>query len=111
MSDITIILCYLWNREWVFNIVNVLFHSCVKRFISDEQCDIDEILRRAETTDEAPITAGEELLSAFKVASFAAFEEDKDTQSEQEVDEESRDWVRGFFYYNFVLMIPSDCWK
>lgn len=55
-------------------------------------CDIDEILRRAETTDEAPITAGDELLSAFKVASFAAFEEDRDTQSEPEVDEESRDW-------------------
>lgn len=69
------------------------------------QCDIDEILRRAETTDEAPITAGEELLSAFKVASFAAFEEDKDTQSEQEVDEESRDWVGGFvlsMHYGFL---------
>lgn len=57
------------------------------------QCDIDEILRRAETTDEAPTTAGDELLSAFKVASFAAFEEEKDTQSEHEADEESRDWV------------------
>lgn len=76
-------------------IINIVwFHSCIKRFVSDKQCDIDEILRRAETTDEAPITAGEELLSAFKVASFAAFEEDKDTQSEQEVEEESRDWVR-----------------
>lgn len=40
------------------------------------------------------MTAGDELLSAFKVASIATFEEDKDTQSEQEIDEESRDWVR-----------------
>lgn len=39
-------------------------------------CDIDEILRRAETRDEAPTLVGDELLSAFKVASFAAFEED-----------------------------------
>ncbi|XP_031638255.1 chromodomain-helicase-DNA-binding protein 1 isoform X2 [Contarinia nasturtii] len=39
-------------------------------------CDIDEILRRAETRDEAPTMVGDELLSAFKVASFAAFDED-----------------------------------
>ncbi|XP_018909064.2 chromodomain-helicase-DNA-binding protein 1 [Bemisia tabaci] len=55
-------------------------------------CDIDEILRRAETRDEAPATVGDELLSAFKVASFAAFEEEKDTQSEHDNDEESKDW-------------------
>ena len=58
------------------------------------QCDVDEILRRAETRDEAPATVGEELLSAFKVASFAAFEEDKEVPStEQEPDDESKDWV------------------
>ncbi|CAO1351026.1 unnamed protein product [Diamesa hyperborea] len=39
-------------------------------------CDIDEILRRAETRDEAPPMVGDELLSSFKVASFA-FDEDK----------------------------------
>ncbi|PNF16997.1 Chromodomain-helicase-DNA-binding protein 1 [Cryptotermes secundus] len=56
-------------------------------------CDIDEILRRAETRDEAPATVGDELLSAFKVASFAAFEEDKEVPStEQEPDDESKDW-------------------
>lgn len=44
----------------------------------DLVCDIDEILRRAETRDEAPAMAGDELLSAFKVASFAAFDEDND---------------------------------
>ncbi|RZF46881.1 hypothetical protein LSTR_LSTR008262 [Laodelphax striatellus] len=54
-------------------------------------CDIDEILRRAETRDEAPATVGDELLSAFKVASIA-FDEDNDTQSEQPQDEETRDW-------------------
>jgi hypothetical protein len=37
---------------------------------------------------------GDELLSAFKVASFAAFEEDKEVPStEQEPDDESKDWV------------------
>ncbi|KAG8288701.1 transcriptional regulator [Homalodisca vitripennis] len=61
---------------------------------ADEEptCDIDEILRRAETAEDAPATAGDELLSAFKVASFAAFEEDQNTQSEQEPEEETRDW-------------------
>lgn len=44
----------------------------------DLVCDIDEILRRAETRDEAPTMVGDELLSAFKVASFAAFDEDND---------------------------------
>lgn len=41
----------------------------------DLVCDIDEILRRAETRDEGPAMVGDELLSAFKVASFA-FDED-----------------------------------
>ena len=39
-------------------------------------CDIDEILRRAETRNEDPEMPGDDLLSAFKVASIAAFEED-----------------------------------
>lgn len=46
----------------------------------DFVCDIDEILRRAETRDEAPTMVGDELLSAFKVASFAAFDEDEETE-------------------------------
>lgn len=40
------------------------------------KCDIDEILRRAETRDEGPAMVGDELLSSFKVASFT-FDEDK----------------------------------
>ncbi|XP_049549302.1 chromodomain-helicase-DNA-binding protein 1 [Anopheles darlingi] len=39
-------------------------------------CDIDEILRRAETRDEAPGMPGDELLSAFNVTTFD-FDEDK----------------------------------
>lgn len=39
-------------------------------------CDIDEILRRAETRNEDPTMVGDELLSSFKVASFT-FDEDK----------------------------------
>ncbi|CAG2101807.1 unnamed protein product [Medioppia subpectinata] len=41
------------------------------------QCDIDEILRRAETREDVSQTVGDELLSAFKVASFN-FNEDED---------------------------------
>lgn len=42
-----------------------------------EQMDIDEILDRAETTEDAT-TAGEELLNAFKVASFTTTDEEND---------------------------------
>ncbi|XP_043280167.1 chromodomain-helicase-DNA-binding protein 1 isoform X2 [Venturia canescens] len=58
-------------------------------------CDIDEILRRAETRDEAPATVGDELLSAFKVASFAAFEEEPEPLLAQTADndDESKDWA------------------
>ncbi|XP_012264191.2 chromodomain-helicase-DNA-binding protein 1 isoform X1 [Athalia rosae] len=57
-------------------------------------CDIDEILRRAETRDEAPTTVGDELLSAFKVASFAAFEEETEPIIQpNEIDDESKDWA------------------
>ncbi|XP_012220064.1 chromodomain-helicase-DNA-binding protein 1 isoform X2 [Linepithema humile] len=58
-------------------------------------CDIDEILRRAETRDEAPTTVGDELLSAFKVASFkTAFDEDlESTNQPNDNDDESKDWA------------------
>lgn len=62
---------------------------------NDEEptCDIDEILRRAETRDEGPTMAGDELLSAFKVASFAAFdEEEKPEPAEINNEDESKDW-------------------
>lgn len=56
-------------------------------------CDIDEILRRAETRDEAPGLVGDELLSAFKVATFGAFDEEKAASPVDEVPEdECRDW-------------------
>nr|XP_023015060.1 chromodomain-helicase-DNA-binding protein 1 isoform X2 [Leptinotarsa decemlineata] len=60
----------------------------------EPNCDIDEILRRAETRDEAPTLVGDELLSAFKVASFAAFDEDAEPSPVNNVlgDEESKDW-------------------
>ncbi|XP_055685327.1 chromodomain-helicase-DNA-binding protein 1 [Lutzomyia longipalpis] len=63
----------------------------------DLVCDIDEILRRAETRDEGPTMAGDELLSAFKVASFAAFEEDKqesplDSNADDQHDGDTKDW-------------------
>lgn len=56
------------------------------------QCDIDEILRRAETRDEGPSMVGDELLSAFKVASFAAFDEDNESSPVIAADDESKDW-------------------
>lgn len=51
-------------------------------------------MRRAETRDEAPSTVGDELLSAFKVASFAAFDEEPEPVPQiNENDDESKDWV------------------
>lgn len=64
----------------------------------DLVCDIDEILRRAETRDDAPAMIGDELLSAFKVASFAAFDEEnnqmaiKTEAGEQDGGADTRDW-------------------
>jgi len=43
----------------------------------EDQCDIDEILRRAETHEDAGERPGDELLSAFKVASFSVNEEEE----------------------------------
>ncbi|XP_049876715.1 chromodomain-helicase-DNA-binding protein 1 isoform X2 [Pectinophora gossypiella] len=59
----------------------------------DPVCDIDEILQRAETRDEGPSMAGDELLSAFKVASFA-FDEEKAVMDvkKEHTEEESKDW-------------------
>lgn len=62
---------------------------------SDLVCDIDEILRRAETRDDAPAMIGDELLSAFKVASFAAFDEDMPSTNlakQQADDGDTKDW-------------------
>lgn len=52
-------------------------------------------MRRAETRDEAPTTVGDELLSAFKVASFT-FDEEKEMDDESpstQNDQEKKDWV------------------
>uniref|UniRef100_A0A1B0AA38 Uncharacterized protein n=1 Tax=Glossina pallidipes TaxID=7398 RepID=A0A1B0AA38_GLOPL len=68
---------------------------------NDEElvCDIDEILRRAETRNEDPEMLGDDLLSAFKVASIAAFEEETDTTTKDnenamtgEQEEDTKDW-------------------
>ncbi|CAK1540056.1 unnamed protein product [Leptosia nina] len=59
----------------------------------DPVCDIDEILQRAETRDEGPTMAGDELLSAFKVASFA-FDEEKAVMGAKKdgAEEDTKDW-------------------
>ncbi|XP_050681248.1 chromodomain-helicase-DNA-binding protein 1 isoform X2 [Leptidea sinapis] len=59
----------------------------------DPVCDIDEILQRAETRDEAPTMVGDELLSAFKVASFA-FDEEKAVMEvkKENAEEDTKDW-------------------
>lgn len=60
-------------------------------------CDIDEILRRAETRDEPAPQVGDELLSAFKVASFTIDEEEPlpatmTNLKAPDMEEETRDW-------------------
>jgi chromodomain-helicase-DNA-binding protein 1 len=58
-------------------------------------------LRRAETRTDEPAQIGDELLSAFKVASFAAFDEDdKVDNAEPENEDESRDWVQFLLWCN-----------
>lgn len=51
-------------------------------------------MNRAETRDDAPTMVGDELLSAFKVASFGPFEEDNEPSpaTAAGADEESKDW-------------------
>ncbi|EDW76662.1 uncharacterized protein Dwil_GK15574 [Drosophila willistoni] len=66
-------------------------------------CDIDEILRRAETRNEDPEMPADDLLSAFKVASIAAFEEEptasgggesgnKPEHENPDDEDDSKDW-------------------
>lgn len=54
--------------------------------------DIDEILRRAETRDEQPAAIGDELLSAFKVASFAAWDEEDVAPPVADSSDNDKDW-------------------
>lgn len=74
-------------------------------FIYKIQCDIDKILRRAETRDKAPTTVGDELLSAFKVASLTFDEENKiaDKSPSAQNDHENKEWV--FLTDNLLLII------
>ncbi|XP_032571740.1 chromodomain-helicase-DNA-binding protein 1 isoform X1 [Drosophila sechellia] len=64
----------------------------------DLVCDIDDILRRAETRNEDPEMPADDLLSAFKVASIAAFEEEpsdsvsKPDQNAAAEEDDSKDW-------------------
>ncbi|KAH9399592.1 transcriptional regulator [Tyrophagus putrescentiae] len=69
---------------------------------AEPQCDIDEILKRAETReeDDGPQTLGDELLSSFKVASFN-FNEEEDvanavaatsTSAAPSTTTDSKDW-------------------
>jgi len=62
-------------------------------------------LKRAETRDEGPTTVGDELLSAFKVASFkTAFEEDLEPINQtNDNDDESKDWVSNFCIFSFFF--------
>ncbi|XP_050519198.1 chromodomain-helicase-DNA-binding protein 1 [Diabrotica virgifera virgifera] len=85
-----------FNKEDLTAILKFGAEELFKDEDDDEEpnCDIDEILRRAETRDEAPSLVGDELLSAFKVASFAAFDEDAEPSPVNNVvnDDESKDW-------------------
>ncbi|XP_055954070.1 chromodomain-helicase-DNA-binding protein 1-like isoform X2 [Argiope bruennichi] len=58
----------------------------------EPQVDIDEILSRAEYREDQPMSVGEELLSAFKVASFNFNEEDVSMQSTGDTKDTEKDW-------------------
>ena len=63
-----------------------------------QACDIDDILRRAETRDEPAPMVGDELLSAFKVASFAIDEDEPVSMpagsrtTPADTEDETREW-------------------
>lgn len=61
-------------------------------------------MRRAETRDEAPTTVGDELLSAFKVASFTFDEENEvsDKSPSAQNGQENKEWV---LQINFIIEI------
>ncbi|KAL1493434.1 hypothetical protein ABEB36_011490 [Hypothenemus hampei] len=87
-----------FNKEDLTAILKFGAEELFKDEDVDEEpnCDIDEILRRAETRDEGPAMAGDELLSAFKVASFAAFDEDAEPSPvgnhTNDNEDDSKDW-------------------
>lgn len=74
------------------------------------KCDIDEILRRAETRDEGPPMVGDELLSSFKVQSFT-FDEDKvammSPKMKTETEEVDKDW-ENIIPENFRIKVEQD---
>jgi chromodomain-helicase-DNA-binding protein 1 len=73
-----------------------LFKEC-EEGDEEPQCDIDEILRRAETREDLTQSVGDELLSAFKVASFN-FNEEEDVSAisahspEKDEEHKGKEW-------------------
>lgn len=64
-------------------------------------------MRRAETRDEAPTTVGDELLSAFKVASFTFDEESEIAdKSPAQNDHENKEWV--FKQSHIIILIVKN---
>lgn len=89
------------GSSWNLLLASVLLISWI--FVSAFQCDIDEILKRAETREEGPTMAAEELLSAFKVASFALDEDEEVSKLDSIADENTKDWV----WWLVILLIYS----
>ncbi|RWS24851.1 hypothetical protein B4U80_04333, partial [Leptotrombidium deliense] len=85
-----------FNKEELAQILKFGAEELFKEEIGDEepQVDIDEILKRAETREDLSATANDELLSAFKVASFNFNEEDVTNMSTNKEEEEKKekDW-------------------
>lgn len=61
-------------------------------------------MKRAETREDAPSMAGEELLSAFKVASFTLEEDEEVSKLDSITDENTKDWVRMPFHLFLVVV-------
>lgn len=58
------------------------------------------------------MTVGDELLSAFKVASFAAFEEESEPVNQpNDNDDESKDWVSVTHIRQFIQSFLRDMLK
>ena len=79
-------------NQLVKQIQSVINHF---KFVSFKAMDIDDILESAETRDSEnqPATAGDDLLSQFKVANFGIGEEDEEveTQTGETTEDEGKD--------------------
>ncbi|KAG1660273.1 Chromodomain-helicase-DNA-binding protein 1 [Nymphon striatum] len=85
-----------FNKDELQSILKFGAQELFKDSENDEKepvVDIDEILSRAETTEEQQKTVGFELLSQFKVASFNNPDQKEDEKSDTDEGDDAKSWI------------------